>query len=300
MAEETKSQVPPISPSTAQTSTGGSNKSKANHQLTTIRQLLDKQKAQIQLALPKHMDVNRLVRVAMTSVQRTPKLLECDPITLLGAVIQSAQLGLEPDGITGQAYLIPFMNRKKNRMEVQFIPGYRGLISLARRSGTVTKIEAHVVHEKDHFKFRWGLSEILEHEPTIGNEPGDVIYAYAVATYKDGTKQFDVMTHREIEAIRSRSKSANDGPWVTDWEEMAKKTVIRRISKMLDLSPEFQRAVALEDKLERGEPQELSIELDPTEVGSIEGEVVDTKTGEATEPKAEVKADELFAKSQQR
>lgn len=291
---------PPTAPSAVPQGTpnpGGFNRSKVNTQLTTIRQLLDKSKGQIKMALPKHMDVDRLVRIAMTSVQRTPKLLECDPITLLGAVVQSAQLGLEPDGVTGQAYLIPFMNRKKNRMEVQFIPGYRGLVSLARRSGKVTKIEAHVVHEHDEFRFQYGVHETLDHLPTRADEPGPVIYAYAIASYTDGTKQFDVMTVRELEAIRSRSKSPNDGPWVTDTEEMYKKTTVRRISKMLDLSPEFARAVALEDKLERGEAQELSIEVDPTEVGSA-NESVDTKTGEITETtkEGEVKVDELFRK----
>ena len=108
-------------------------KPQTNNPTNNIRALLEKSKGQIAMALPKHLNADRIVRVAMTSVQRTPELLKCDPISLVAAVIQSSQLGLEPDGILGHAYLIPFNNTKKGRMEVQFIPGYKGLIDLAIR-----------------------------------------------------------------------------------------------------------------------------------------------------------------------
>lgn len=236
--------------------------------IETVRSLFTQLKPQLQMALPRHMKPDRLIRVALTSCQKNPTLLECDKITLAGAVVQCAQLGLEPDDGTGKAYLVPFRNSKKNRLEVQFIPGYRGLIDLARRSGQISSIEARAVHEKDAFRYSFGLVPILEHKPSTEKDPGKLIYVYAVARFKDGSVQFDVMTLAEVEKIRARSKAKDSGPWVTDYEEMAKKTVVRRLSKLLPSSTEFQRAVSLDERAELGLPQDLGVLVDENEKGT--------------------------------
>lgn len=223
----------------------------ANQKILTIRSLLEKSKPQISMALPRHLNADRMMRVAMTSIQRTPALLACNQATLIGAVIQAAQLGLEPDGVLGHAYLVPYKDT------CQLIIGYKGYIDLARRSGQISTIYARVVYSKDQFEYSFGLVEKLEHVPSRDQEPGEVVAAYAVIKMKDGGVQFDVMSRREIDAIRSRSSSANNGPWVTDYAEMAKKSVLRRVCKMAPLSVEVARAVALDERADLGLPQQL-------------------------------------------
>jgi recombination protein RecT len=165
-----------------------------------------------------------------------------------------AALGLEPDQFLGQAYLVPFWNEKKKCNEAQLIPGYRGYIALARRTGEVQSVSAQVVFQNDHFILKYGLEEILDHSPAEGDR-GEVKGAYVIFRYKDGAYSFDYMPKADIDAIRKRSKSAAVGPWVTDYGEMAKKTVIKRHAKLAPLSVEFQQAVALEDRANLGETQ---------------------------------------------
>jgi recombination protein RecT len=229
---------------------------------TTIRELLVKNKAQISMALPKHMDADRLTRIALTACQKTPKLLQCTPVSLLGAVIQCAQLGLEPNDGTGKAWILPYGDI------VQFIPGYKGLIQLARNSGDVKTVEAHAVYEKDEFDYSFGIEQILRHVPSREADRGQITHLYAIARMTDGSVQFDVMTKAEVDAIRKRSKAANNGPWVTDYEEMGKKTVVRRLCKYLPASSErannLQKAITLDERLDAGLPQNLATLVDPT------------------------------------
>lgn len=210
----------------------------------------------ISTALPEHLRkpavVARWERVLVSTIARTPKLQQCAKspegiASLLQAIQQAAQLGLEPTGVLGSAYLVPFENRKKNIVEAQLIVGYRGLIDLARRSGQIESIEARVVHSNDRFKALLGSESKLEHEPAWEGEPGTFKCVYAVAKLKGGQEQIEVMTKAQVDAIRSRSKAAGSGPWVTDYEEMARKTVVRRIAKYLPLTPELADAFALDD-----------------------------------------------------
>jgi recombination protein RecT len=231
----------------------------ATNSIKTIREMLVRSKPQIQMALPKNMTADRMLRIAMTTIQKTPKLIECDPKSLIGAIIEASQLGLEPDGILGQAYLIPFKNNRKNTFEAQLMIGYKGLIVLARNSGQVSSISSHVVYEEDHFEFAFGLNEKCQHVPAKGDR-GKAEYVYAVAILKDGGHAFEVMSVKEIEKIRQGSKAANDGPWSTHWDEMARKTVIRRLAKFLPLSPEFQKAAALDELPDAGISQSLTDE----------------------------------------
>lgn len=211
----------------------------------------------------------RMTRFALTALNRSPGLLKCDPKTFLGCVVQSAQLGLDPSGITGEAYLVPFKD------VCTFIIGYRGLLKLARRSGKIMEAAAHVVHEGDEFSFEYGLDSKLVHKPTTG-EPGPVTYAYAYAKFLDGGRVFEVMTRAEVEKVRASSRASSNGPWVTHPEEMARKTVFRRLAKWLPLEPEDFRAVELAAQEEGGIKQDLS------DVIATEAEVTDTVPQAAT------------------
>lgn len=219
-----------------------------------VRAALERMKPQLAMALPRHLTADRLLRVAMTAVQNTPNLLECDRTSLYGAIMTCAQLGLEPDGVLGQAYLVPFKGR------VQFIPGYRGLITLARNSGDVSSIAAHEVRENDRFKFNFASGDPPRHSFDLKQDRGDIIAFYAVAKFKDGSFYWDMMTLAEVEEIRDKSQgwmSAKrfnkeaDSPWGANFVEMGKKTVIRRISKYLPMS--VQKAAALADSYDTGQ-----------------------------------------------
>lgn len=220
----------------------------------TIRDLLEdpRMKKQLEMAIPRHLTVDRLLRTVVTALRTNPTLLDCTKESILASVMGACQLGLEPEPFLGQAYLVPF--KRKGVLEATLIPGYRGYIALARRSGEVQSVSAQVVYSKDHFVLQYGTDEKLEHIPSDGDR-GSPKGAYVVFKYKDGSYSFDYMTNDDIDKIRDRSKAKDDGPWVTDWPEMAKKTVIRRHAKLAPLAVEIQRAAAMEDRAYAGESQ---------------------------------------------
>lgn len=220
---------------------------------------------QIISVLPAFMDSKRMLRIAVNAISNTPRLADCTVESLLGAVIQSSIMGLEPNTPLGQAYLVPFRNTKKNVMEVQFIMGYKGLIDLARRSGQIESINAHEIYSNDEFEFSYGLEETLVHKPTWEADRGNFVGAYAVAKFKDGGHIFEVMSKAQIESIRDNSQGYRaakqykfSSPWMTSFDEMARKTCIRRISKYLPMSIEMQNAVTLDNTSDKGQPQELA------------------------------------------
>lgn len=236
-----------------------------NEKPTTLAGLLadPKIKAQMALALPKHMTADRLARIATTEIRKVPKLASCDQASLLGAIMQCAQLGLEPGGALGHAYLIPFDKRQKVNgrwetvsTEAQLIIGYRGMIDLARRSGQILSISARTVHTNDKFSYSYGLEETLEHLPCETGDRGELTHVYAVARLKDGGVQFEVMSRADIEKVRALSKAGSSGPWVDHFDEMAKKTVIRRLFKYLPVSIEMQKAVVMDERAEAGLSQD--------------------------------------------
>ncbi len=222
----------------------------------TIQALFERDavKTQLQKAIPKNLTVDRLLRVAMTAIRTNPRLLECSQQSLLSCIMGCATLGLEPEPFLGQAYLVPYWNKKKNCREAQLIPGYRGYLTLARRSGEVQSVSAQVVYNNDYFRLQYGLEEKLEHVPAEGDR-GEVKGAYVVFRYKDGSHSFDYMTKDDIDKIRTRSQSAESGPWVTDYAEMAKKTVIRRHVKVAPLSVEIAKTAVAENLAMAGESQ---------------------------------------------
>jgi len=236
-----------------------------------MKQLIIERRDQIAMALPQHLTPDRLIRVALTAIAKTPKLLECSQASVIGAVIQAAQLGLDVDGSLGHAFLVPY----KSKCQLQI--GYRGMIDLARRSGQIVSLSAHVVYENDKFDYAFGLEDKLVHVPNI-EKPGKPIAVYAVAKLQGGGHQFDVLSIAEIEKARKHSMTTrSDSPWNTHWDEMAKKTAIRRLFKYLPVSIEIQRAVGLDEQADSGLNQNLDalvIDVEP-----------DTDTEPETEPK---------------
>jgi recombination protein RecT len=204
--------------------------------------ILDKLKA----VLPSHLSPQKQVQVALTAIFRTPKLQECDPLSVANAMIQASELGLDLTPSLGEAYLIPRWNSKARVSECTFQPGYRGLVKLARQSGDVLDIQADTVCDADEFRHGRNPRPYLIHEPAMSSR-GQVVAVYAVAYLRSGIDSHAVMTVEEIEAIRKRSASSGNGPWVTDWSEMAKKTAVRRLVKMLPQSTQLQRAIEADE-----------------------------------------------------
>ena len=214
----------------------------------TVATYLKRMEGEIAKALPRHMTPERLARVALTTIRTTPKLLECNINSLMAAVMQAAQLGLEP-GLIGQCYIIPYGK------EATFIVGYKGMIDLARRSGNIESIYAHSVYENDSFDIEYGLEQKLAHKPNFEGDRGKFKGAYMVAKFKDGGYYFEYMPKSDIDKRRARSKASGSGPWVTDYEEMAKKTVIRHAFKYLPISIEVMKSMEQDEtiKTEIGE-----------------------------------------------
>jgi len=250
-----------------------------------VKHLLEQNKLVIQQALPKHMNAERLMRVAITSVTSNPKLLECYVPTLIGGIIQCSQMGLEPNTVLGHAYLVPFFNTKKSRTDAQVIIGYKGLIDLARRSGQIVSIAAHAVRARDVFEYEYGLTEKLRHVPASG-ERGDITHFYAVAHMKDGGHAFEVLSSEAVMKIRDGSQGKKNAVWKDHFEEMGRKTAIRRLAKYLPLSVEMAAAVALDDRASMGVVQDLDAALSP-DMGETFGaepvEYIDNDTGEITQ-----------------
>lgn len=215
--------------------------------IATIGKWLNDRKDELGKLLPKHMTPERLTAVALNCISKVPQLNDCTVLSLYQCIRACAELGLEPGGSLGQAYLVPFRDSKSGTTICTLIIGYRGYIELARRSGQLVQVEAHIVHEGDHFELEYGLEPKLVHRPKMGLV-GAPIAGYCVARLAGGAKHVEVMTWEEIMKIKARSKSSGSGPWVTDEEEMAKKTTIRRAAKYWPLSAEMRKAMDYEDE----------------------------------------------------
>lgn len=259
--------------------------------VTNVRSMMTKMEPEMARVLPRHITPQRMARVALTCFNRIPKLLECDLKSLAGAIMQAAELGLEFDGMLGHAYLIPYENRRKNITEAQFVVGYKGLLSLVRRSGQVSTIYAQVVRDKDHFDYEFGLEPRLVHRPDQG-ERGEPTFVYAVAHLRDGGRQFDVLSVHDINKVRDESQgyktslryNRDDNPWQAHWDEMAKKTVLRRLCKMLPVSVEVQRAVALNEAADDGRSQDLAGNYDLQDLLSSPDEFDDEESVDPKKP----------------
>lgn len=227
---------------------------------STLKQLLERQKAAFASMLPLHVTPEQLIRTVLIAASRDPLLLQCTQASLFEAVTRVAELGLSVSGTLGEAYILAFKNKIKIRDErnqvvredwiyqATLIPGYKGLAKLARQSGEVARLEAAVVYEKDRFVFRQGSDFRIEFERALTGDRGKRLGAYAYARLKDGSEQAEYMDFSEIEQIRKKSKAPDSMMWTEFWGEGARKTAFRRLAKWLPLSGEkYRTALAASD-----------------------------------------------------
>lgn len=225
----------------------------------------------IKAALPSVMTPERFTRIAMSAVSGNKKLQQCDPASFLGAMMTAAQLGLEPNTPLGQAYLIPYGN------QCQFQLGYKGLIDLAYRSGQVSIVQAHTVYANDTFEYELGLEPKLRHIPATGQR-GDPVYYYAMFRTKDGGYGFYVMSKEDVTAhAKKYSQSYSKGPWQTNFDEMAKKTVLKRALKYAPLKSDFVKALSNDETIKDKLAEDMADIPDITEYVEVDettGEVI--------------------------
>jgi recombination protein RecT len=209
-------------------------------------------------------DPDKFTRLALTTLRTVPKLADCKPSSLLGALMTCAQLGLEPGGPLGQVYLVPFKN------EATLIIGYQGFIDLMYRSDRVASVSAHAVYEADEFYFELGTNAHLLHRPAL-DDRGELIAVYGIAELVSGAKPFDVLSKSDVDKRRARSKSGNSGPWSTNYEAMARKTAIRQLFKWMPTSIELSAAVSADGATFREIPERIEDVAQVIDIEPIEG-----------------------------
>lgn len=243
---------------------------------SSIQDYIEVMAPAIKAALPSVMTPERFSRITLSALSANPKLKECTPQSFLGAMMTAAQLGLEPNTPLGQAYLIPFRNH--GRMECQFQLGYKGLIDLAYRSGEVSIIQAHTVYENDEFQYELGLDPKLRHVPAKASRGKPIAY-YAMFKTKDGGYGFQVMSVEDVtEHAKKFSKAFGSGPWQTNFDEMAKKTVLKKVLKYAPLKSDFVRGMAQDGTTKAEISSDMSEIPDMTEYIDV-----DSETGEVIE-----------------
>ena len=245
----------------------------------TMQTYIKSMEGEIKKALPSVITPERFTRMVLSAISTNPKLGSCTPSSFLGAMMSAAQLGLEPNTPLGQAYILPYSN--KGTLEAQFQLGYKGLIDLAYRSGEVEVVQAHIVYENDKFECEYGLEPKLTHIPADSNR-GNAVKVYAMFKTKTGGYGFEVMS---IDDVRnhaqkySKAFSSSFSPWATNFEEMAKKTVLKKCLKYAPLKSDFVKAVVQDGGI-KNEISEDMYEVPNVVVDDADYTVVDTETGE--------------------
>lgn len=262
----------------------GGQMSAAKAEKKTMQAYIKAMEPAIKKALPSVITPERFTRMVLSALSSTPKLAECSPQSFLAAMMTAAQLGVEPNTALGQAYLLPYRNH--GQMECQFQLGYKGLIDLAYRSGEVSVIQAHTVYENDVFEYELGMDPKLRHVPAKADR-GEAVAYYAMFKTKDGGYGFEVMSVDDVQRHAQRySKSYGSGssPWRSNFDEMAKKTVLKRALKYAPLKSDFVRGVAQDETIKAelsdemyAVPDETVFDAEGEEIGST---AVDTETGE--------------------
>ena len=235
----------------------------------TVFDLLKRQETEIERALPRHMDADRFARIATTQLRRTPKLMECDAASIIGAVMRLAQVGLEPDG--RNAHLVPYGK------ECTPVIDYRGYMELARRSGQVADIYAEAVYSNDDFDYTLGLHRDIVHRPAPGDR-GTLTHTYAVCNFKDGGQAFVVLNESDVMKRKAESKTAtrSDSMWVK-WPEKAwNKTAVRALAAFMPYSPELQLAENTDRAIESGRDFLTVDEIGDEADAVIDAEVIES------------------------
>ena len=229
----------------------------AKQTATVVNTYLTKNRDAIIKTLPDGFNFDRMCRTVINAISTTPLLAKCSPGSLFLSTVRAFSLGLEPNGALSEGYLVPFWNSKKSCNEAQFMPSYRGLQQLARRSGEITDIYAKEVFSKDVFEVEEGTERKIVHKPNYCADRGEAVCYYAVFHTKDGGVDFEVMSRAEIESVRAASKAKDAGPWKEWYGEMAKKTVMKRLLKRAPMSIEFAgtfgKAIEAENRAAMGE-----------------------------------------------
>lgn len=217
----------------------------------TLMDMIKTMEPEIKRALPSVITPERFTRMALSAVSNNPKLQECTQMSFLAALMNAAQLGLEPNTPLGQAYLIPYENKRAGVMECQFQIGYKGMIDLVYRNEQVQTIQAQIVYENDFFDYELGLDAKLIHKPTL-QERGEMKLVYSLFKLKNGGYGFEVLSKKEIvhHAERySAGLNSSYSPWRTNFEEMAKKTAIKKMMKFAPLKADVLRALATDETI---------------------------------------------------
>lgn len=252
-----------------------------NTEKKTMHTYIKSMEGEIKKALPSVITPERFTRMVLSAISVNPQLASCTPASFLGAMMSAAQLGLEPNTALGQAYILPYSNH--GTLEAQFQLGYKGLIDLAYRSGEVEVVQAHIVYENDDFECNYGLEPTLKHTPA-DNDRGEPIKVYAVFKTKGGGYGFEVMSMDDVRrhaSKYSKSYGSNYSPWKTNFEEMAKKTVLKRVLKYAPLKSDFVRGITSDETVK----SELSDDMYSVtnEIEYTDYVEVDENTGEVAE-----------------
>ena len=234
-------------------------------QAPTVAGMIQSLVPELQRALPKGMDGDRLARIALTNVRRDKNLAACDPRSFAGALLTAAGLGLEP-GVGGEAYLVPY------KRECQLIVGYQGYAKLFWQHPLARHLDAQAVHEADEFDYAYGLEPRLTHKPAKVKDRGAILYYYAAASLSTGASAFVVLTPEEVKALRG--KEGPNGGIADPLHWMERKTAVRQLVKLLPRSATLDRGLAVDEQL----GSQLRAELEPSSV--LDAEIVDMETGE--------------------
>jgi len=261
----------------------GEKKPQEKKEGNTITKLIKRMEPEIKRALPKHITPDRMARITLTAVRNNAKLGQADQMSLLSAVMQSAQLGLEPNTPLGEAYLIPYENKKKGIIEAQFQVGYKGLLSLAHRTGEYKAIYAHEIYPNDTFSFEYGLYKDLKHVPSDVPE-GEPVYYYAVYHLKNGGFDFVVWSREKVKRHANEYsmafKKGWSSPWKSDFDAMAKKTVLKDVLKYAPKSIEFAKQMSSDETIKNEVSEDMTDVFDMTDFEEREEQIIEKKEQE--------------------
>lgn len=260
-----------------------------NQNLALLKTKLAESGGVIKTLGPANMDVKKFIRSAQYLVQITPGLQDCTPVSVVRGVILAARLGLPLEPAFGRFYLIPFNDKHSGNKIATPVIGYKGLTDLVTRSGKIVNVQADAVYQGDDFRVTRGTDPKIIHEPAIDSVRDDahLIAVYAIATFSDGFKMFDVMNKAETDVIRSRSRASSSGPWITDTIAMRLKTVTRRLCRSIPYDVDSALAVAIDDRVESGESAD----------DVIDGEFQDVTDAPKTEAAPAVKQADRIAEN---
>jgi len=253
----------------------------AKAELEMLKGALDKYSPTLEKLIPKNsgLDLERFKKIALMAASKNPTLAESDIASLITAIYQSAELGLEPNTF-GHVWLLPYYNRNAGKKLVQFQIGYQGFIELIYRTGEVDDVEAHMVYSGDVFDITYGSQRSLTHKPATKQEDrGERIGVYAVAYMTNGMCKFEYLNMHEINEVRNASKSKDNGPWQSWFDEMAKKTAVKRLTKYMKKTPELKKALMYDETTKVNVVPDMEGEKDVTDWDENVVDLTETKNG---------------------